>query len=345
MENPVFYIITPVYKVEQYIRECLDSVLNQTNRNFRLIAVDDGSPDNSGAICEEYARKDSRITVLHQKNQGQLAARQTAIRKALETARPTDYILFLDSDDALTPDALEIARRTIAQEQCDMIIWGYQQVVNGVVTYRSEENRPCFGTVTDYGLLLRHLFCDGYSSIWRKVTAARLFDEENLESLYHVRIGEDQLQFLPILPKCRRVTFSPEMPYCYRCNPNSITMQPTPAVYAAGAAFMKACWDFLEEQNVWNEADWEAYIDSCQWQLNTDVFSIARMEIPQREKTELLRQYFSDPLFQKIMRSGHPKHLFLLLVRYRMYRTAAALGTAMHSSGKLKRRLLHQERE
>lgn len=344
MDNPAFYIITPVYKVEKYIRECFDSVLKQSNPNFHLIAVDDGSPDRSGEICEEYARRDSRFTVLHQKNQGQLAARQAAIRKALETAQPTDYILFLDSDDALEPDALEIARRTIAQEQCDMVVWGYQIVTNGAVTFRSEENRPCYGTVTDYAALLRHLFCDGYSSIWRRVTAARLFDGETSEALYHVRIGEDQLQFLPILPKCRRVTFVHEMPYLYRCNPNSITMQPTPAAYAAGATFMKECWRFLEEQNVWTDADWESYLASCRWQLDTDISSIARMEIPQKEKSELLRQYLADPLFQKVMNSGRPKQLFLLLGRNRMYRIAAVLGTTMHSLGNLKRRLLHQQR-
>ena len=70
-----FFILVPVYNVEKYIRKCIESVLNQTRQNFKLILVDDGSPDRSGDICEEYAAKDDRIIVIHQKNQGLIFAK------------------------------------------------------------------------------------------------------------------------------------------------------------------------------------------------------------------------------------------------------------------------------
>ena len=92
-------VIVPVYNVEQYLRRCLDSIINQTYRNLEIILVDDGSPDHCGAICDEYAERDQRIRVIHQKNSGVSAARNAALRTA--TGK---YIVFVDSDDSVLPD-------------------------------------------------------------------------------------------------------------------------------------------------------------------------------------------------------------------------------------------------
>lgn len=100
-------VIVPVYRVEKYIHRCVDSILNQTFQDFELILVDDGSPDNCGAICEEYAAKDSRIHVIHQPNSGLSAARNTGIEWAL--ANPdSQWLTFIDSDDWVHPQFLEI---------------------------------------------------------------------------------------------------------------------------------------------------------------------------------------------------------------------------------------------
>lgn len=92
-------VIVPVYKVEKYIYECIDSVLNQTYANIEIILVDDGSPDRCGEICDEYAQKDNRVIVIHQQNAGLSAARNAGIR--LATGK---YICFIDSDDYVSPD-------------------------------------------------------------------------------------------------------------------------------------------------------------------------------------------------------------------------------------------------
>ena len=101
-----FFILVPVYKVEKFIDDCIQSVLAQTYGNFRLILVDDGSPDRSGQICDAYAQKDSRICVIHKENGGQSSARNAAISRMLQEAEDTDFAVFLDSDDSWKTDHL-----------------------------------------------------------------------------------------------------------------------------------------------------------------------------------------------------------------------------------------------
>ena len=99
---PLVSIIVPVYNVEQYLHKCVDSILRQTYRDFELILVDDGSPDGCGAICDEYAVKDNRVRVIHQKNQGAAAARNRGLNCAEGC-----YVAFCDSDDQVSPQWLE----------------------------------------------------------------------------------------------------------------------------------------------------------------------------------------------------------------------------------------------
>ena len=98
-----FSVIVPVYNVEKYLKECLDSILSQTFKDFELILVNDGSKDSSPAICDEYAEKDSRVKVIHKENGGQSTARNMGIEKATG-----EFAVFLDSDDLLSPNTFEI---------------------------------------------------------------------------------------------------------------------------------------------------------------------------------------------------------------------------------------------
>lgn len=114
-------VIVPVYKVEPYLRQCIDSILAQTHKDFELILVDDGSPDNCGAICEEYAAQDNRIIVLHQKNCGLSAARNAGVDWVFENS-DSQWITFVDSDDALAPITLETLLREAVKNQADIAI-------------------------------------------------------------------------------------------------------------------------------------------------------------------------------------------------------------------------------
>jgi glycosyltransferase involved in cell wall biosynthesis len=113
--NPKISIIVPVYKVEPYIRKCVDSILSQTFTNFELILVDDGSPDKSGEICDEYAHLDKRVIVIHKENGGLATARNAA----LDIAKG-DYIGFVDSDDWIEPDMYELLYDMCKKNNCEI---------------------------------------------------------------------------------------------------------------------------------------------------------------------------------------------------------------------------------
>ena len=106
---PEISVIVPVYKAEEYLEDCIDSILSQTFTDYELLLVDDGSPDNSGSICDAYAAKHNCISVIHQENQGQAAARNHALRQAKGS-----WICFVDSDDLIHPQMLEMLHRAAA---------------------------------------------------------------------------------------------------------------------------------------------------------------------------------------------------------------------------------------
>lgn len=131
---PAISIIVPVYKVEKYLPTCIESILSQTFTDFELILVDDGSPDNCGIICDQYAEKDSRIVVIHKENGGVSKARNCALDHT--TGK---YVAFCDSDDYLTPDYFEKLILTMEQTKCDIVNGNYLNIDdNGIITGQSK---------------------------------------------------------------------------------------------------------------------------------------------------------------------------------------------------------------
>ena len=115
--QPMVSIIVPIYNAEQYLRRCVDSILNQEYTDYELLLVNDGSTDASGDICEEYGDQDPRVIVIQKENTGVSDSRN----RALDRARGK-YLQFLDSDDWITPDATKLLVRSAEQSGCDMVI-------------------------------------------------------------------------------------------------------------------------------------------------------------------------------------------------------------------------------
>ena len=119
-KQPLVSVVIPVYNVEAYLRECLDSVCGQTYRNLEIILVDDESTDSSGSICDEYAARESRVFCIHQKNGGPSAARNRGMERATG-----NYIMFVDSDDWIDLDTVERALYISQTEKADVVMWSY----------------------------------------------------------------------------------------------------------------------------------------------------------------------------------------------------------------------------
>lgn len=143
MNYPLVSIIIPVYKVEAYLAQCLDSVLHQTLTEWECILVDDGSPDGSGVICDAYVSTDSRFRVIHKENGGVSSARNVA----LETARG-EYVAFMDSDDLWSPKVLERVCRSFETEGVDWVRISY-------TNFKDKENPPI---VSDDDCMIRYVF-------------------------------------------------------------------------------------------------------------------------------------------------------------------------------------------
>ena len=119
-------VIIPIYNVEDYLPQCLDSVIHQTHENLEIILVNDGSTDSCTKICDEYAAKDNRIKIINQENGGLSVARNTGIRTATG-----DYIAFIDSDDWIVPNFCEILLITALENNAEMVECGFTKFENG----------------------------------------------------------------------------------------------------------------------------------------------------------------------------------------------------------------------
>lgn len=167
-------IIVPIYKVEDYLAICVDSILASTYRDFELILVDDGSPDNCGRICDEYATKDSRIRVIHKRNGGISGARNTGLKAATG-----EYIAFIDSDDLIHPRMLEVLYYAITRGDYDL------SMVHGVKVYDKEYDDLMKRDVDVHALPLKEVTPDefhaqlySYSSFQYQVVWNKLYKRQ-----------------------------------------------------------------------------------------------------------------------------------------------------------------------
>lgn len=216
-EEVVFYILIPVYNVEKYISNCIDSVLNQTYQNFKIIIVDDGTPDNAGKICDEYARADARITVIHQENAGLVVARRNAISYLKNKLKVNNaYVMFLDSDDSLKENALQIVYESINKTGCDMLIFNINRVCNGEIIQSSFDKNQYVGTVTDKALLYKICFGDSsYNPLCRKAVSINILTDHDYREYCHISHREDLLQNIELYKNCKNAAFIEDSLYNY----------------------------------------------------------------------------------------------------------------------------------
>ena len=187
--RPMVSIIVPVYNAEQYLRRCVDSILNQEYTDFELFLVNDGSTDSSGDICEEYGEKDPRVIVIQKENTGVSDSRN----QALDRARGK-YLRFLDSDDWITPDATRLFVRAAEEYGCDMVISDFYRVVGERLSPKGDIEEEGVLTQEEFAAHMMENPADFYYGVlWNKLYRRDLVEEHNLRMDTNINWCEDFL--------------------------------------------------------------------------------------------------------------------------------------------------------
>ncbi len=237
-EKALISIIIPVYKVEKYLEKCIQSVINQTYENLQIILVDDGSPDNCGKICDEYAKKDHRIEVIHKSNGGLSDARN----KGLEIAKG-EYIGFVDSDDYIEADMYEVLYNLLKQYNADVSICNFYTVSQGKISIKNADNG-----INEYNRIeiLKEILLDRniQSYAWNKLYKKELFDEIKYP------IGkkyEDIGTTFYLLEKCNKVVVTGKSEYYYINRQDSIVNNVTESTITDYIEVIMQRYDYIEE--------------------------------------------------------------------------------------------------
>lgn len=222
-EYPLISVIIPVYNTEQYLSSCLKSILSQTFNNFEVILINDGSTDQSGILCDEFVKQDSRIKVFHQENAGVSAARNVGLKYA-----QGKWITFVDSDDELMPDGLEsmISMVQDGLENVDLVLAGYDTINTSDGITKSTSDLPLeirrINRDNAIKLMYRSNFYLCY--ICSKLYKTSIIKQNKLlfdETIYY---SEDRLFIIQYLCNCSKIKYTTKSVYKYYFRNNSAMM-------------------------------------------------------------------------------------------------------------------------
>lgn len=218
--RPKVSIIVPMYSVEKYVEQCIDSLLNQTLQEIEIILVDDGSPDRSGDIADDYAKKDSRIKVIHKKNGGLGPARNTGIRVATG-----EYIGFIDSDDWANHQMFARLYEAAVKNNADIVVSGHCDITNGVIT--KTKRHPLEGQTLNSSKQIMEIRKNLYGhkldddeveafpmSVWIAIYKRELIFDNKIE--FKEILSEDIIFNLSAYKYANVITFTGDTDYCYR---------------------------------------------------------------------------------------------------------------------------------
>ena len=252
-KKPLISVIVPVYKAEKYLHRCVDSILAQTYTNLEIILVDDGSPDNSGVICDEYAARDSRIRVIHQENGGLSAARNVGLDIC-----DGDYIAFVDSDDFMELDLFQQMLDGI--DDADLCGCGIiRETQEGVVLSVTKVEDAC--SLTGMTVLQQHYSGENGKlgitevSAWGKLYRRTVFEELRFQKGL---IFED-IHLMPfLLGQCRMTRFIPYAGYHYLVTADSITTRDDAAHQME--CYESSLWILEDHERLYSQNGWTALV-------------------------------------------------------------------------------------
>lgn len=316
MKEEMISIIVPVYNAKKYLNKCLDSIINQTYKNLDIILINDGSTDGSGRICDEYARIDNRIRVIHNINQGVSAARNKGI--GLSNGK---YILFIDSDDDVSRFYVERLVANISAE-IDIVICGIEDIYENVKIPKNikwrQINNDLFGKIEeDFHIIINYT----------RVIAAKLYKTEilkiyNINFPVDISFGEDQIFNTLYFKKIKNYRFIHDKLYkYYHRKTNSLSNLKTSTNFYDSIKMLKSMRRFLEERQIakkevvfLNEVINIMIAFNMGLEDNNDIFRI-------KEKIEQLTKIVDKKYYKlcTLKEVSLKRYLILKLMKYNMF--------------------------
>jgi glycosyltransferase involved in cell wall biosynthesis len=219
----LFSLVIPVYNIEKYLPDCIDSIISQSYDNLQILLIDDGSKDKSGAICDEYALLDNRIEVIHKNNGGVVSARLQGIRNSRG-----DYIVCIDGDDWLEKDFFNKLNAIIQAYSPDVICTGYKSIGNEISKYTVPYEEGFYNSGRIQSTIFPSLICDEFGKIFPQHLWAKAFKNcDNIRKYFDIDeaidMGEDSAIVIPIISSIESLYIYNESIYCYRYNPESLS--------------------------------------------------------------------------------------------------------------------------
>lgn len=241
-QKKLISVIVPVYKTEKYIKQCVDSILNQTYKNLEIILVDDGSPDGCPEICDKYAKQDDRVVVIHQNNTGLSGARNSA----LDICKG-DYISFVDSDDWIETNAYEVLADKLATNCVDVVCFTANVIKDG----KKVESRFRYfpdGTLKTANEMVELALADEVGGqVWSRIYSRKCWETVRFPEK---RLYEDlAISFMPFLLIDKNVLFIDKAIYNYRMNESGISLSVNPEKNFHIFLGFKDHYDFATKHN------------------------------------------------------------------------------------------------
>lgn len=343
MENPLVTVVVPVYKVEQYLDRCIESIVSQTYRNLEILLVDDGSPDRCPQLCDEWAKKDSRIRVIHQENRGLGMARNTGIEQAKGR-----YLCFFDSDDYVAQHAVEEACTWAQREGADIVLYGMNSVDGHGHVAEKELSTAAPKTYEGKAvqeILLPDLLCqsglcaDIPMSAWSALFSVELIRRADWRFVSEREvISEDIYSILALYAQVQKAVVLQQALYLYCENESSLSRTYRPDRYERNRFFYIQC---LKRCKAYGYAD--VVFRSCSEPFLRNTIGAMKQEAACHDrKTAIrhLREIMEDSLLQQVLdqkrndKTNLKKRMLFWTIRNHCYLLCYILLTAKNAAKK-----------
>jgi glycosyltransferase involved in cell wall biosynthesis len=296
-----FSVILPVYNSEEYLHECLESILKQSYSKFEIIVINDGSTDSSGEICNEFAKKDERIKVIHQVNMGQTFARGVGMEVS-----QGEYIVFADSDDWLESNELSVLYKNIKKFAADIIFFDfYSHTSKGAIVKNVNSINKITLKKEGVNTIARNLLFDQqlpfgnvsiFPSLWSKAFKRDLLLANYNKINKELSVGEDLVLLASCLSQAKTIAYCDQALYNYRLLPNSVYHRYNPKAVANINLLYKNLTDILQESEFFD------YQNNLRCYFFREVWNIARRIINSASYAKLKEQLelIDDDLLSEI---------------------------------------------